>query len=204
MMELGLFSLLDKQRLDAEEIAQKLQIPNRRCNYWLQILQSTGLIEAGEGGYDLSTVARTAILDSYSLSTWSYLAVEAREWIPAVKDLANQICEPGSTWEAQGLTPPNYVEEMIKSPARAERFTRMLYEIHQPLAEEIANALDVEEVEQLSWTSPMFVLLVGRLQKKIAWRNALPTLRRTYLKTNCPPGLTLSYSATLGFRMTLT
>jgi ubiquinone/menaquinone biosynthesis C-methylase UbiE len=66
-----------------------------------------------------------------------------------VLNLARQIRESGSTWEAQGLEAPDYVTQIVKSTERAERFTRMLYEMHQPLAEELANRLDLEGVERL-------------------------------------------------------
>jgi predicted TPR repeat methyltransferase len=42
-----------------------------------------------------------------------------------------------------------YLSEMAKDPEVARRFTRMLYEIHQPLAEELAGFLDSSEVERL-------------------------------------------------------
>ncbi|MHC4083496.1 MAG: methyltransferase, partial [Planctomycetota bacterium] len=69
--------------------------------------------------------------------------------LPAVRDLAVHIREPGSTWEAQGITPPNYFDEIVESPETARRFTRMLYEIHVPLADELAGLLDLDAVDRL-------------------------------------------------------
>jgi SAM-dependent methyltransferase len=148
-MELGLFWLLEEGLSSVEQIARELHIPNRRCGYWLQVLESTGLIEAGECGYAVSEVGRGAVLDACSRDTWAYLAAEWGDRFPAVLNLAHQIRESVSTWEAQGLEAPDYVAQIVKSPERAERFTRMLYEIHQSLAEELANTLDLEDVEQL-------------------------------------------------------
>jgi ubiquinone/menaquinone biosynthesis C-methylase UbiE len=148
-MELGLFWLLDERHMDVEEIAQELQIPNKRCNYWLQILQSTGLIELGEDGFGLTSTAQRTVLDAYCRDTWTFLARESRERYPAVQNLTKHIREPGSTWEAQGLTPPNYVVQMVENPERAEQFTRMLYELHQSLADEIAATLDLSDAEHL-------------------------------------------------------
>jgi SAM-dependent methyltransferase len=148
-MELGLFWHLDKQPMDARDVAEQLQIPFRRCLYWLQLLKSTGLIDLGEGGYVPSSVARTAILDTYSRESWTFLARESRERYSAVQNLTKHIREPGSTWEAQGLTPPNYVVQMLENPERAEQFTRMLYELHQSLADEIAATLDLSDAEHL-------------------------------------------------------
>ena len=46
-MELGLFWLLAEQSLDAPAVVQALGIPANRCQYWLQLLTATGLIEQG-------------------------------------------------------------------------------------------------------------------------------------------------------------
>jgi cyclopropane fatty-acyl-phospholipid synthase-like methyltransferase len=148
-MELGLFWLLDERPMDIEAIADKLQIPPRRCHYWLEHIRSTGLLEREEDGYISSTVARSAILDSYSRGTWTFLARESRERFPAMNNLTEHIRNPGSTWKAQGLKPPNYVEKMIENPERAEQFTRMLYELHQSFAEDIARNLDLSGAERL-------------------------------------------------------
>lgn len=148
-MELGLFWRLAEQALDAAGVAQALGIPIRRCQYWLQLLTSLGLVEQGPGGYAPTSTAQVAILEAASQNTWALLAQEARERFPAVRDLAMHIHRPGSTWEPQGLTPPRFLGGMKESPERARRFTRMLYEIHQPLAVELAESLDMSGVERL-------------------------------------------------------
>lgn len=148
-MELGLFWLLAEQPRDAAGIAQALDIPINRCQYWMQILSSIGLVEQGAEGYGPSSTAQTAILDVYSQDSWAFLAGEARERFPAVQDLALHIREPGSVWAVQGRTPPDYFAQMLQSPERAHRFTRMLYEIHQPLAEQVAESLNMRGVDRL-------------------------------------------------------
>jgi tRNA A58 N-methylase Trm61 len=148
-MELGLFWLLAEQPLDTAGTAQALGIPMNRCQYWLQLLSSVGLIEQAPKGYVPSSTARTAILDVYSQDTWAFLARGARDRFPAIRGLVLHIHEPGSAWEAQGLTPPDYFSQMVESPERARRFTRMLYEIHLPLAEGVAESLEMGEVDRL-------------------------------------------------------
>lgn len=148
-IELGLFWLLAEQPLDASGVAQALNIPIKRCRYWLQLLDSMGLIEHIASGYAPTTVARTAILDTYSRDSWAFLAQEGRERFPSVCDLALHIQEPGSIGTAQGLTTLNYVEKMAIDPERARRFTRMLYELHQPLANHLAELLDMTDVRRL-------------------------------------------------------
>ena len=148
-LELGLFWLLAEQPLDTEDVARALGIPLNRCWYWLEILAGAGLVEQVTDGYAPSETARTAILDAYSQETWAFLAGEARDRFPAVCQLARHIGEPGSVWVAQGLTPPDYFAQLVASPERARRFTRMLYELHLPLADTLAEALDMSGVERM-------------------------------------------------------
>jgi len=148
-LELGLFWLLDEQPLDAEQVAQEFTIPLKRCHYWLQLLGQIGLIEEGPGGYQLSSTARVGILEAYSRETWELLAEEARDRLPGLRDLSTCLREPDSAWETLRLKPRMYLAEMEKDPEVARRFARMLYEIHQPLAEELAEFLDLSGVERL-------------------------------------------------------
>ena len=148
-MELGLLWLLDDQPLDAVGVAGALGMPTKRCQYWLQLLSRAGLIERVPSGYAPSRTARTAILDAYSQDSWALLAKEARERYPGLRDLCLHIGEAGSVWAVLGLTPPMYDAEMAEDPPAARRFTRMLYELHQPLADELATALDLSAVNRL-------------------------------------------------------
>jgi SAM-dependent methyltransferase len=148
-LELGLFGLLAKKPLDVAGVAQALEIPPNRCRRWLALLSRTGLIERSAGRYAPSATAQTAILDAFNQETWAFLAREARDRYPAVLDLAVHIRRPGSVWEAQGLTPPDYFAQLLDNPERARQFTRMLYEIHLPLADGLARVLDMQGVHRL-------------------------------------------------------
>jgi ubiquinone/menaquinone biosynthesis C-methylase UbiE len=148
-LELGLFGLLAEQPLDAAGVAQALGIPQNRCGHWLALLRRTGLLERSGRGYALSSTAQTAILDAYSQEAWAFLAREARYRYPAILDLALHIRQPGSVWEAQGLAPPDYFAQLQNSLEEARKFTRMLYEIHLPLADELARMLDMQGVDRL-------------------------------------------------------
>jgi ubiquinone/menaquinone biosynthesis C-methylase UbiE len=148
-METGLFWLLAEQPLDAQGVALALGIPTGRCRYWLQLLSAAGLVEEDSDGYAPSPTARSTILDAYSQATWAFLAREVRERYPAVLDLALHIREPGSTWAVQGLQPPDYLAQLVASPRRARAFTRMLYEIHLPLADALTETLDMRRVDRM-------------------------------------------------------
>nr|NIV40179.1 methyltransferase [Anaerolineae bacterium] len=148
-LELGLFWLLAARPMDTVEIAQALEIPTNRCGYWLQVLSKAGLVEQGSGGYAPSPTARRAIMGAYSQDTWAFLAGEERERFPAVLDLPRHIRDRRSTWAIQGLKPPDYFELLVQSPERARRFTRMLYDVHRSLAEQVAGALDTSGVQRM-------------------------------------------------------
>lgn len=148
-LELGLFWLLAEQPLDAAGVGEALGIPGNRSQYWLQLLSHAGLLEQGAQGYTPSSTARTAILDAYSQGTWAFLAQEERTRFPIILNLAQHIREPVSVWAALGATPPDYLAQMIESPETSRAFTRMLYEIHLPYADEIANHLDMTGVDRL-------------------------------------------------------
>jgi len=148
-MELGLFWLLADRPMNDLEIASRLGIPPVRCRHWLRLLCRTGLIRSGPAGFEATESARRAILQSYSRNSWALLAEEARERFPCLRDLSIHIREPGSVWNTLGVERRSYVDRMAGDPDRARRFTRMLYELHQTLAEEVARALDLNEVGRL-------------------------------------------------------
>lgn len=148
-LELRLFWMLEEQPQTVDGVAQAIGIPSNRCLHWLELLTEMGLLQRRSGAYSPSSKARTAILEVYSPETWELLAQEARERYPAGTDLALHIRQSGSVWAAQGMRAPDYVAQMMESLARARRFTRMLYEIPRPLAEELAGALDMTGVQRL-------------------------------------------------------
>jgi SAM-dependent methyltransferase len=148
-LELGLFWLLAEQPLDTAAVARALDIPPARCAAWLHLLGTTGLIALHPEGYAPTPVAQSAILDACSQDTWALLAQDARDRYPAILDLAVHLREPGSTWTAQGRSAPDYFAQMVESPERARRFTRTLYELHLPLAEALADVLDMGGVTRM-------------------------------------------------------
>ena len=141
--------MLDKQPQSGSAIAQMLEIPPLRCKYWLELLCNLDLIDRVGDEYKPSSAAYHAIIDSYGQDTWKLLAGEARERFRSVSDLALHIKHPGSVWSVQELEPPDYVAQMKRSANRARHFTRMLYEIHQTLAEELARTLKMAGIKHM-------------------------------------------------------
>jgi SAM-dependent methyltransferase len=137
-MELGLFWLLAGAPRPPAEIAAALGIPPRRCAVFLQVLERHGLLVATGGDFEPSPAARDAILAAYSRETWALLAEEARERRDGLGDLKDRLRE-----ERPSRPRPTYVEKMADDPLRARRFTRMLLELHEPLAASVADVIDV-------------------------------------------------------------
>jgi SAM-dependent methyltransferase len=148
-MELGVFWLLAEKPLPATDVAQSLNIPLNRCHHWLQILCRLGLLENNTEGYAPSIIAREAILNAQSQDTWAFQAREERDSSLFVQDLALNIGKPMSTWQIRTPMPSDYSQHIQEDPNYAARFTRKLYEIHCPLAEQLANMLDLREVKSL-------------------------------------------------------
>jgi SAM-dependent methyltransferase len=148
-MELGLFWLLAERPMDGASVAEVLDVPTNRCQFWLQLLSSVGLLDQAPQGYAPSSAARAAILDTYSQETWSFVAQEARMRYPIALDLARHIRAHGSVWAELGLAPHDWYTQIAESPKRARAFTRALYEIHVPYADQLADALDMSGVERV-------------------------------------------------------
>jgi predicted O-methyltransferase YrrM len=148
-MELGLFWLLAEKPLPDADVAQSLSIPFNRCHHWLQLLCNLGLLEDGVDGYAPSVVAREAILNAQSQDFWAFHAREDRQLFMCVRDLALNIGKPMSAWEPPAGAPPDYYQQIRQGSGYAARFTRMLYEIHLPLAEQLANLIDLQGVTRL-------------------------------------------------------
>jgi cyclopropane fatty-acyl-phospholipid synthase-like methyltransferase len=84
-----------------------------------------------------------------SQDTWAFQAREDRDSSLFVRDLALNISKPMSIWKTRGLAPPDYLQRIQEDPSYAARFTRKFYEIHCPLAEQLANMLDLRGVKSL-------------------------------------------------------
>lgn len=149
-IETGLLWQLAAQPLSASEIVAGLSIPGKRGYYWLQLLEKMGILEQGQNGYRPTRLACEAILEIRSQESWEHLVLDERERSAGIHNLSTLISVPGSIWAAQELVEPeNYVDKMRASPARAREFTRMLFEVHQPLAQKIAEFFDLSNARRM-------------------------------------------------------
>jgi 2-polyprenyl-3-methyl-5-hydroxy-6-metoxy-1,4-benzoquinol methylase len=142
-LELGLFWKIEHEPLQIDFIAESLNIPVKRCQFWIHTLQAIGLVDKTKSGYITSDTARINITEKYSQTTWAMLAEESRLRYPIVSNLQQDLQELDSVWDVKGMNPPDYFEQIANSHEYAESFTKMLYEIHQPLAQIISQELDL-------------------------------------------------------------
>jgi SAM-dependent methyltransferase len=192
-VELGLFWLLADEPLGFAEVGERLGIPAARARVWLQLLEGAGLIEPTDSGYRPSSEAREAILAAYSRGTWALLAEEARERRDGLSDLPRRLREPGPA-----VPTPSYVVRMAADPDRARRFTRMLYELHQPLADLVADSIDLGDAGRL------LDLGGGSGVVSITLARRFPRLKITVadIPTVCAAGRDIAEENGLGFRIT--
>jgi len=149
-IQTGLLWMLADRPMTGEEVVRALNIPGKRGHYWLQYLQSFGVLETVPQGYTPSAAVRSAILDTYSRQSWGHLVIDDGEKDACVHGLPQLISEPGSLWTIQGLEEPKYyVDRMRASSERAREFTQMLFEVHQNLANQVAELLDLTGVERM-------------------------------------------------------
>ena len=148
-IELGLFWKLAEQPRTADEVAKDLNIPLNRCRYWLDIMVNLDLLETNGDTYLPSELASAAILSTLSQNAWRNIANESRDSYPCLNNLPEYIHEPGSALAAQGIEHKSYFQQLKENPERALRFTRMLNELHQSLANNLMEALDMGNVKRL-------------------------------------------------------
>ena len=148
-LELGLFWMLDRRPLDAAGVTSALGIPQVRCRAWLQLLRRAGLLEEADGGYRPSGAARAAILGRYSQPTWALLAAETRERLPSLLELPTNLRTPGPAPLPPSPEATDYVARMDEDPEQARGFTRMLFELHTPLAAALAEFVDASGARRM-------------------------------------------------------
>lgn len=149
-IQTGLLWMLADRPMTGEEVVQALKIPGKRGYYWLQYLQSFGALEEVPQGYIPSAAVCSAILDTYSRESWVHLVVDEGEKDACVHGLPQLISQPGSLWTIQGMDEPKYyVDRMRVSPERAREFTQMLFEVHQNLANQVAELLDLTGAKRM-------------------------------------------------------
>jgi hypothetical protein len=151
-LELGLFWRLEDQPRSSAVIARELKIPPRRCHHWLRLLATMNLLEQEGDHFGLSPLARAAILEAHTQEAWKLLAIDAEENLEDSLFLAQRLSDEGSEKDPAGqsryqLVP--YVQKMAADLDRARLFSQTLYELHTPLAQDVAAALDVNGARSL-------------------------------------------------------
>ncbi len=151
-LELGLFWRLADEPRSAAAIAQEMGIPPVRCNHWLELLAGMNLLEQEEDRFRPSPLAREAILDVHSERAWKMLAIDAEDNLEDSLYLTQRLRAPGLEKDAYGRFPyqlGSYVQKMAEDLDRTRLFSHLLYELHTPLAEDVAAALELDGARSL-------------------------------------------------------
>ena len=144
----GLLWMLAEKPMDGDAVSKTLNIPGKRGHYWLLYLHSFGVLEMTPQGYAPSELIYSTILSSRSRESWQHTVLDESEKEACVHGLSQFISEPGSLWTIQCIAEPqDYVEKMRVDPRRAREFAHLLFEVHQTLAQQVANLLDLSHVE---------------------------------------------------------
>ena len=145
-LKLGLFWYLADQRRSTADIEVEMNIPPSRCFYWLSILATMNLLDQEGDHFWISPLAKSAILDVYSQGAWKMLAIDAEDNLEESLFLAQRLQDPAPKKDEYGRYPyqmDSYVQKMVVDLERARYFCNLLYELHTPLAQDVAEALDV-------------------------------------------------------------
>jgi SAM-dependent methyltransferase len=148
-LELGLFWKLAEKPMTADALSSELNIPLNRCRYWLGILLNLDLLQLDNGQYSVSEAASASILSTFSQDAWHNIASQSADSYPYLKNLSTAIHEPGDSLAAQGMDRKSYFQYLKEDPERAKKFTRMLYDFHQPLAGNLSEAINMDGVQRM-------------------------------------------------------
>lgn len=144
----GLLWMLAEKPMDGDAVSKTLNIPGKRGHYWLQYLQSFGVLEITPQGYVPTELIHSTILSSRSRESWQHTVLDEGEKDACVHGLPQYISESGSLWTIQGMAAPqDYVEKMRVDLQRAREFVHLLFEVHQKLAQQVVDLLDLSNVE---------------------------------------------------------
>lgn len=164
-MQRGLFWRLGDGPMPLDALAAELAIPRQRCVHLVRVLAHLGLVEEHQGAVELTSTARTEILGVFSEEAWALYADDILAHYPLGLDLASHLGHDGSLWAlVEGAGPDagepepilerhrgsvGYVRKLAADPRRAATFGRLLYEIHLPLGEYLAETLDLRGDERI-------------------------------------------------------
>lgn len=151
-IELGLFWRMADGPRSSAEISREMNIPPKRCGYWLRLLAGMNLLQQEGDRFGLSPLARSGILDVHSQETWKMLAIDALDSFENGLFLAQRLSRSNTDrGDGEHLRHhlPLYVQKMEADLERTRLFTQMLFELHSPLAQNIADALDLNGINSL-------------------------------------------------------
>jgi SAM-dependent methyltransferase len=148
-LELKIFWFLDEEPMNAKKISAKLKIPYDRTYSWLELLVGLGFLNREHDRYIPSSITQSTIINTFKPDSWAFLALEARDRYTLGTNLSSNIFLPHSIWNDLPESPPNWFKKINSDMDYCRRFTRMLYDLHQNLALNLAEIIDLSDKTKL-------------------------------------------------------
>ena len=141
--KLQLFRLLDGKRLKAAAIGRALKIHPYYLEPFLNAFVGLRMLDKVKDEYGNTAFAEKYFIDERSIYWTREYSNECLDDFDALSVLEKALATGQQPRSLRRARRPLYVEAMHRNPKQAENFTRMLFYLHQPDAEALANYLDL-------------------------------------------------------------
>jgi len=139
------FRELHGKKLPANEIGKNLKIGKRYLTIFLDALVSMGLLVKEEDVYMNSALAEKYFISERSIYWTRQFSKECVEAYEAYAELENVLSSGEISHAIKRTMKKNYLEKMEEDREEAKNFTQMLFYYHQPVAEALAEYLNLKE-----------------------------------------------------------
>ncbi len=141
--KLQLFRLLHGKRMKADAIGRALKIHPHYLEPFLNAFVALRLLDKKKGEYGNTPFARKYFIDERSIYWTRQYSNECLDDYEALTVLEQALATGKQPRSLKRARRPLYTEAMQRDPKQAENFTQMLYYLHQPDAEALAEYLDL-------------------------------------------------------------
>jgi len=147
--KLQLFRRLDGKRMKAEAIGRALKIHPHYLEPFLNAFVALRLLDKKNGEYGNTPFAEKYFIDERSIYWTRQYSNECLDDYDALTVLEQALATGKQPRSLKRARRPLYVVGMHRDPKQAENFTHMLFYLHQPDAEALAEYLDLSRRQAL-------------------------------------------------------
>ncbi len=146
---LQLFRVLHGRCISAEEIGKPLKLHKLYCVPLLNVMVSLGLLHKKNDRYWNTQFAEKYFIEERSIYWTRQYSSECVTAYERLTVLEQALTSGRRHYQIKGLAKSDYLKRMRRDPREAEDFTQMLFYLHQPDAEALANNLDLAQHDKL-------------------------------------------------------